>query len=88
MANNLNTKHYEVDTIGIVTDQLVCVDRISWKNATTAGHTVRVVSGTGTFIWEHFAPGSVANVSEPLGLMCQGITVSTLNSGKLYILLR
>jgi hypothetical protein len=88
MANNLNTKHYEVDTVGVVTDAFVIIDRISWKNVSAAGHTVRVVSGTGTFVWEHFSPGAIANTSEPLGLACQGITVSTLSSGKLYILLR
>ena len=88
MSNNLNTKHFEVDTVGVVTTESICIDRISWKNAGAAGHTARVVSGTGTFVWEHFAPGAVANVSEPLGMMCNGLTVTALTSGKLYILLR
>jgi hypothetical protein len=89
MANNLNTKHYEVDTVGVVTTDAVIIERISWKNATAAGHTVRVVTGTGTFVWEHFASGAIANVSEPLGLQCgSGINVTALSSGKLYILVR
>ena len=88
MANNLTGKVWEIDTVGSITTDSVIVERISWKNASTAGHTARVLDSDGTFVWEHFAPGSITNVSEPLGLMCQGLNVATLSSGKLYILLR
>jgi hypothetical protein len=44
-----------------------------------------VVDGYGKTIWEDFASGATYNVSEPIGREVDGLTVSTLQSGKLYI---
>lgn len=85
MADDLTGKVWEIDTTGVKTAGAIYVERIAWKNASASGHTARVIDGEGKLIWEHFAPGAVANTSEPVGKIFEGLNVLTLSSGKLYI---
>jgi len=85
MANDLTGNPWVIDTAGALTSLEVRIDRIAWKNATTLNHTVLIVDGSGKMIFEDFASGATYNTSEPRGRTYSGVTVSTLNSGKLYI---
>jgi hypothetical protein len=88
MADDLQANPLVVDTTGVKTIQPIFVERIAWKNATAQGHTAQVVDNNGKLIWEHFAPGATANVSEPIMHIFNGLNVTALSSGKLYILVR
>lgn len=88
MADDLTGGTWVIDSTGVKTTGMVYIERIAWKNATTAGHTAKIVNAAGKMIWEHFAPGSTMNVSEPIGKVFQGLDVATLSSGKLYITFR
>lgn len=88
MADDLTSNPWVCVSAGAKTTSFVFVDRIAWKNATAAGHTVKVTDTAGKTIFEHFAPGSIANMSEPIGRACVGLTVSQIDSGKLYITFR
>ncbi len=85
MADDLTSNPWVIDTTGAKTSAEIRVARIAWKNATTLSHTVLVVDGSGKTIFEDFASGAVYNVSEPIGRVCTGFSVTTLNSGKLYV---
>lgn len=88
MADDLLANPMVIDTTGVKRTDPVFVERVAWKNATTQGHTARIVDNEGKVIWEHFAPGAVSNVSEPVMHIYNGLNVTTLSSGKLYILVR
>ena len=85
MADDLTGGIWEIDSVGIKSTSSVYIERIAWKNASLAGHTVRIVDQSGKLIWEHFAPGAIANTSEPIGKSYQGFQVTALSSGKLYV---
>lgn len=85
MANNLTGNPWVIDTAGSIFSGEVRIDRIAWKNATTLNHTVLIVDSAGNMIFEDFASGATYNTSEPRGRIYTGVTVTTLNSGKLYI---
>lgn len=85
MANALTSNPLVIDTTGAILSIPVAIDRISWKNATTLNHTVVVKDGAGNLIFEDFASGATYNVSQPIKRTYTGLTVTTLDSGKLYI---
>ncbi len=85
MSDDLTSNPWVIDTTGAKTSYEVRIDRISWKNATTLGHTVLIVDGAGKTIFEDFASGATYNTSQPIGRVYTGLTVTTLSSGKLYI---
>jgi hypothetical protein len=85
VANDTTGPIWVIDTAGAIATGVVRIERIAWKNATTLNHTAKVVDGYGKTIWEDFASGATYNVSEPIGREVDGLTVSTLQSGKLYI---
>ena len=85
MADDLTSNPWVIDSTGAKSSQEVSIDRISWKNATTLGHTVLIVDGSGKIIFEDFASGATYNTSQPIRRVYTGVTVSTLSSGKLYI---
>ena len=88
MANDLTGNPWVIDTIGVLTTSPTFVERVAWKNASTQGHTTKIVDSRGDTVFEHFAPGAVTNVSEPIMHIYDGLEVTTLQSGKLYILVR
>lgn len=85
MADETTGGVWVLDSTGVKTTAMVYIERIAWKNASTAGHTAKIIDAAGNTIWEHFAPGAIANTSEPIGKTYQGLNVTALNSGKLYI---
>lgn len=85
MADNLQSNPWVIDSAGSKYSGLVRIDRIAWKNATTLNHTVLIVDNAGNTIFEDFASGATYNTSQPIGRLYTGVTVSTLNSGKLYL---
>lgn len=85
MANDLTSNPWVLDTAGAVFSGEVRIDRVAWKNASALNHTVLVQDSAGKTIFEDFASGATYNTSEPLGRTYTGVTVTTLNSGKLYL---
>ena len=85
MSDDLTSNPWVIDTTGAKFSGKVKIDRIAWKNATTLNHTVVIVDGAGKLIFEDFAAGAPYSTSQPIGRLYTGVTVSTLNSGKLYI---
>ena len=85
MADDLTSNPWIIDSAGSKYAGEVRIDRVAWKNATTLNHTVLIVDGAGKIIFEDFASGATYNTSQPIGRVYTGVTVSTLNSGKLYL---
>lgn len=88
MANETKGPIWILDTPGAVSARQLRIERISWKNATTLNHTCKVVDMYGKTVFEDFASGSTYNnPGEPIGRAVDGLTVETLDSGKLYVVL-
>lgn len=85
MANDTSGPIWVLDTAEAVSTNVIRIERIAWKNATTLNHTCKVVDAYGKTIFEDFASWATYNVSEPIGREVDGLTVQTLNSGKLYV---
>ena len=85
MANEITGPIWVLDTAGEISTRVIRIERIAWKNATTANHTVKVTDTSGNTIWEDFAAGATYNTSEPVHREVTGLIVQTLDSGKLYI---
>ena len=85
MADDLTSNPWIIDSTGSKFAGEVRIDRVAWKNATTLNHTVLIVDGAGKIIFEDFASGATYNTSQPIGRVYTGVTVSTLNSGKVYL---
>ena len=85
MADDLTGPIWVCDTEGAKSSEILRIERIAWKKATTAGHLCQVVDSAGKVIWEHIASGANFAVSEEVFREVTGLTVSDLDSGKLYI---
>ena len=85
MANDITGNPWVIDTAGGIFSGEVRIDRVAWKNATTLNHTVLIQDAAGHTIFEDFASGATYNTSEPRGRVYVGVTVTTLQSGKLYV---
>jgi hypothetical protein len=85
MAEDLTGNPLVIESTGAKLSGKIQIDRIAWKNATTLGHTVLVVDGSGKLIFEDFASGATYNTVQAIGREYTGLSVSTLSSGKLYI---
>jgi hypothetical protein len=85
MADDLTSNPWVIDSTGAKTSNQVRIARIAWKNASALNDTVLIVDGNGKTIFEDFASGATYNVSEPIARVYDGVTVSTLSSGKLYL---
>lgn len=85
MSNDITSNPWIIDTVGAIFAGKISIDRISWKNATTLNHTVLIVDGSGKTIFEDFASGATYNTSQPIGREYTGVTITTLQSGKIYL---
>jgi hypothetical protein len=87
MANDCDANPWVIDTAYALTNETVRIERIAWKNAAALNHTCKVVDAYGKTVYEDFASGSTYNNVEHIGRAVEGLTVQTLQSGKLYIYL-
>jgi hypothetical protein len=85
MANDLTGPVWVLDTVATVSTNVLRIERIAWKNATTLDHTAKVTDLDGKVIWEDFASGATYNTSEPIHREVLGLIVEALGSGKLYV---
>lgn len=88
MANNLTGNPWIIDTpgAGLLVSGDVDVKMLRWVGATTAGHQAIAQNGLSQVEWEDVAAGANYSTSEegPF-FFAQGLKVTTLASGKLYI---
>lgn len=88
MSNTTKGPIWVLDTVGAVTARTLRIERISWKNASALNHTCKLVDSYGKTVFEDFASGATYNnPGEPIGRAVDGLTVETLDSGKLYVVL-
>lgn len=93
MANILTQNPHIIDTAGAGTiiETPINVKKIRWVGATTAGHSCIVKDKNDNIFWESVAAG--ANYVEETDFttyytqssVLQGLRVTTLGSGRLYI---
>ena len=90
MANNFSGRPWILDTPGVITTDRVRVGKIRWDaEGASAGDNVVLSRADGRVFWS--ATASAANFTtesdqfDGLAGDCQGMTLTTINSGKLYV---
>lgn len=96
MANVFGKKLWVLDTAGgglLNGGGAIVVNKIRWVNATTAGHTAVLADANGNPVWESICAGANYVESDDFsthpdresGQPFNGLDLTTLGSGKLYI---
>jgi hypothetical protein len=86
MANDTNGTPWILDTAGAVTTARVNAKTVRWvAPAASAGQKVILKNAAGRVVWEDYATGSNYVVSDRVETIWNGLTVDTIDSGKLYI---
>lgn len=91
MANVFNPRVWIIDTPATLTQDRVRVKGIRWVDATTAGHKATIQDGAARVYWDSTAAGANNVESDLIDAKAgvpqdiDGIIVSALQSGKLYI---
>jgi len=91
MANNLTGNPLVIDTAATITTYPTKVKFMRWT-PTTTGDDLLVVDNAGNTIWTYKALAADANQGITFdltldGAVCNGIVVSTIDNGTLYIYL-
>jgi len=91
MANELNGNPWLVDTAATITTSNVFVKRMVWT-PTTDGDDILVESNDGSNLWSYKAVAGDASeqiaYSREFDCNVNGITVTTIDNGTLYIYVR
>lgn len=91
MANDLTTNPWVIDTASasVLSSMLMRVKTVRWVGATTAGHKATIKDRNGKVMWDSVAAGANYVESELIEDITSwdGIAVTALDSGKLYITL-
>jgi hypothetical protein len=88
MSNDVTMSPLIIDTAGasdLMLNKNICIERIRWVGATTAGHTAVVQNGAGRVIWAGHAKANNDVDDSDVNQWFTGLIVPTLASGKLYI---
>lgn len=87
MANLMAQNPWVVDTAGagLIATGRVRPFTIRWVGATTAGHKCVVKDAAGEVKWEDVASGANYVTEGRIEIDWNGVAVTTLDSGKLYI---
>lgn len=91
MANNLTSNPWVIDTAATITTMKVRVATIRWIGATDAAHTAVITDTAGHVVWAGNANAAdYSEESHPAGYArhgfdTNGLIVTTLGSGKLYV---
>ena len=90
MANILTKNPYVLDTTGTVVvagndADAMMIDFVRWVGATTAGHQCLLKDAAGGIIFDSYATGSNYVEQAPIRKRYNGLTLTTLASGTLYI---
>ncbi len=91
MANVFRKGLIVADTVAAATTAPVVISKIRWVGATTAGHAATITNTAGNVFWSTVASGANYVESDDFAQRDQskrtmdGITVSALGSGTLYI---
>ena len=91
MATDVTSNPWSVTstTTGVLTTRSVILKKILWDSPTTDGHTVNITDKTGAVIYNNdcIAGGTGLQYGEDYGdgIVCNGITVVTHQSGTIYL---
>lgn len=90
MANLLTGQPWKLDTPGIITVDRVRIGKLRWvAEGASAGDNVVLSDAAGRVFWEATASGANADIESDTfdgrAGDCQGVTLTTINSGKLYL---
>ena len=72
---------------GLITSQRVLLVAVRWVDGTAPGDTVVIQDGAGRTVWESVAAGTHYGETDtfPAPRLYTGLTVSALDSGRLYV---
>lgn len=90
MANDTTGNPWKLDTTGVITTGLLRVRGVRWVGGTTAGHAATILDNNGDTLWTSVASGANYVESDlinsgPTGWNWQGLNLSALQSGTVYI---
>ena len=87
MSNVMTQSPLVIDTVGATSAKTgaICIERIRWVGATTAAHAVTITDTAGSTIWASHAPTTNYTEESEINQWFNGLIVTVLGSGKLYI---
>ena len=87
MANDLAGNPYKVDTAVVVTTASVKVLQMVWQEPSAAGQDLIILDSNGRTLWDENSlfGGTGVSIEQDLNIMCNGLNVSVIDSGTLYI---
>ena len=91
MANNTSYSPFILDTLGAVETRRLDIECLAWvSKAASAGDDCVLSDSKGRVVWESVASGSNYVEREHFVSLSQvdGLTVTTLDSGTIYVYLR
>ena len=89
MANDLTGPVWIIDTPATLYTKLILVKGIRWvSKAAVMGDDVEIKDGAGHVIWTSIATGPNYVEADSMLRIVEGLVVSVLDSGKLYLELR
>ncbi len=87
MANDLTANPYIIDTAATITEGLIHINRITWKEPGTEGDDLTLTDGADNVIEDVNAlnVGTGAEMDKELNQMFTGLKVSVIDAGTLYV---
>lgn len=87
MANDLGASPYKVDTAAVITTNSVFVKQMVWQEPSAAAQDLTVLDSDGRILWDEnaLAGGVGVSIEQDINQMCNGLNVSVIDSGTLYI---
>lgn len=90
MANDLTGSPFKVDTPGVIFTGPVFVNQMVWQEPAAAAEDLVVLDASGRTLWDEnaYSGGTGVSIEQDINIICNGITVNTIDSGTLYIYYR
>jgi len=87
MANNLGGSPYLIDTAAIITTRPIFIRQMVWQEPSAAAQDLTVLDKGGRVLWDEnaLAGGVGVSIEQDINQMCNGLNVSVIDSGTLYV---
>ena len=87
MPNDLGGSPYKIDTAAVIFTRKLRVKQMVWQEPAAAGEDLVVSDANGRTLWDEnaYTGGTGISIEQDFNIICDGITVDTIDSGTLYI---
>ena len=90
MANDLKGSPYKIDTAAVITTGLIYIKKMVWQEPSAAAEDLTILDNGGRTIWDEnaLAGGAGVSIEQDINQKCDGLNVSVIDSGTLYVYFR